>query len=194
MDKKALESMIEKSCSRSFKKALIDITSAAKKTGRDYYKETESLLYKYPVLKQKVIEDEKDILDGEIRLKSKSKDIIKFGGNGGTNTPEDEVLEEYLRSRRASMERTKLRVREIERGIDRFRKDRYFRIIELKYGIPPKDFDWNFDDLSERLSEIEILSIEEIALDMECCISTIKRNRNRLVNSLKVAIFGGDAM
>ncbi|HEY9059318.1 MAG TPA: hypothetical protein VIO64_02260 [Pseudobacteroides sp.] len=193
MDKKALETIVEKGCSRSFKRVLVELTSAVNKASRDYYKETESLLYKYSVLKQKVIEDERDIQEGEIRLKEKSKDIIRFSGNGGAKPPEDQVAEEYYRSRRASMERTKLRVKEIERGIDRFRSDRYFRIVELKYGIPPENFDWEGENLSQRLAEFEPLSVEEIALELGCGESTVKRNRNRLVNALKVAIFGGDA-
>lgn len=193
MDKKALETIVEKGCSRSFKKVLVEITTAVSKASRDYYKETESLLYKYSVLKQKVIEDDRDIQEGEIRLKEKSKDIIKFNSSGGGRPPEDQVAEEYYRSRRASMERTRLRVKEIERGIDRFRSDRYFRVIELKYGIPPEEFDWESENLSERLKEFETLSIEEIAAELGCGESTVKRNRNRLVNAIKVAIFGGDA-
>jgi hypothetical protein len=114
--------MIEKGCSRSFKKALIDIYISCKKDWQRLLQETEKPSLQIRCSEAEVIEDEKDILEGEIRLKIKIKGHYKVWRNGGTNTPEDEVLEEYLRSRRASMERTKLRVREIERGIDRFRR------------------------------------------------------------------------
>ncbi|GEM_PF-691242 len=191
-----IQAIVEKSFKKEVSKAVNTISSAlniAEEGKKNYFKETETLLYNYAVLKLKVIEDARELENGGPQLKGKSKDIVRFSAKGGSRLPEDVVAEEYYNSRRASMERTRLRVKDIERGLNKIRASRYYRVIELKYGIPPEDFDWDSEDASDNLKQYEPITIKEISEIIPCDESTVKRNRNKLVNTLKIAIFGGDA-
>jgi hypothetical protein len=175
-----ISQMFQKEVNKAAEK-LIEANRQVEEEQKNYFKETEKLLYNYSALKLKVVQDEED-----------SKDIIRFSTVKGDKTPEEIVQEEFERSKRASVERTKLRVKEIERGLDRIRSNKYYRVVELKYGIPPKSFKWDSSNASEKLQEYQPLSIEEIAAKIDCDDATVKRHRSRLVNAIKIAIWGLD--
>ena len=82
--------------------------------------------------------------------------------------------ERYIADRMESMERTRREIQRIERALETIQDDEYYEIIPLKYWdqIPPAE-------IADRL----------------CCDErTYRRHKNRLVNKLKVVLFGADAL
>ena len=169
---------INQSISKQIKKSVEAILEAGKQVDegqRNYYSATEKLLYSYPALKLKVAQDEDDLSNGIIYTGAKkSKDIAHFSSSRGMRPPEEQVQEELERSRRASMERTQLQVTRIDRALEIIQEDPYYQIIPLKY----------FDGMSP----------EDIANLLSCDERTYRRNRSRLVNKLKIVLFGADAL
>lgn len=82
----ALQSIFEKSFRKEMGKAIEAIRESDKKAAevqRNYYKDTEILLYSYPSLKIKVAQDEEDLNNGQVQIQTKSKDIIRYHSNSG---------------------------------------------------------------------------------------------------------------
>ena len=82
--------------------------------------------------------------------------------------------ERYIAERKASMERTKREIQRIDRALETIQDDPYYDIIPLKY--------W------------DLLQPAEIAERLNCDERTLYRHKNRLVNKLKVVLFGADAL
>lgn len=167
--------MVDASIDKAVKRAVTAIIEANKKIEaeqRNYFKDTEKLLYSLPALKLKAEQDEEDIKNNRIVRKRKSTDIVRFSGITGLQKDMDE--DEYTENRQASLERTKMEIKRIERALEIIEHDEYYPIIPLKY------FDnCTMEDIAERLDRDE---------------STIRRNKNRLINKLKVLLFGADAL
>lgn len=174
---KEVLSIIKKSVDEAVKKATDALIKAKKDSEpiqRNYFKETERLLYSLPALKLKVAQDEEDLKNGLIKPKAKSKDIVRpIKGSTGEYDPETQNAN-YIQQRLDSMERTKREIQRIERALETIQDDEYYDIIPLKYwdGIPAA----------------------EIAARLNCEERTIYRHKNRLLNKLKVVLFGADAL
>jgi RNA polymerase sigma factor (sigma-70 family) len=166
--------IIKKSVDEAVKKAAEAIMKANAEMEtwqRNYFKETERLLYSLPALRIKVSQDEEDLQNGQMILKQRSKDVVILSGAGGNHhDPEND----YIERRKASMERTKREIQRIERALETIQDDEYYDIIPLKY----------WDNLSPA----------EIAERLNCDERTYRRHKNRLVNKLKVVLFGADAL
>jgi len=168
--------IIRKSVDAAVKKAaeaIIRVNKEIEASQRDYFKETERLLYSLPALKLKVAQDEEDLREGLLKLKEKSKDVICPSKFYGPNDPEAREAQ-YINDRMASMERTKREIQRIERALETIQDDEYYEIIPMKY--------WDG------------LSPTEIAERLNCDERTFYRHKNRLVNKLKVVLFGADAL
>jgi RNA polymerase sigma factor (sigma-70 family) len=169
--------LIKKTVDEATKKAAEAIMKANAEIDagqRNYFKETERLLYSLPALKLKVAQDEDDLRNGQVKFREKSRDIVKPSrGGGGTFDPEARE-ERYIADRKESMERTKKEIQRIERALETIEDDEYYDIIPLKYwdNLPPA----------------------EIAERLHCDERTYRRHKNRLVNKLKVVLFGADAL
>ena len=142
---------------------------------RNYFRETERLLYSLPALRLKVAQDEEDLENGLMMPKERSKDIVCPTGSSsyGPHDPLSQA-ERYIAERKASMERTKREIQRIERALETIQDDPYYDIIPLKY--------W------------DLLQPAEIAERLNCDERTYRRHKNRLVNKLKVVLFGADAL
>ncbi len=142
--------------------------------GKNYFKETEILLYNYPALKLKVAQDEEFLYNPDAEAtpdKRKSKDIVRFSSSSRGHGLD---IDRYTQGVKSSMMRTKQEVLRIERALETIKEDAYYCIIEYKY------FDeMNFQDIAEQLDKDE---------------STCRRNKNRLINKLKIMLFGADAL
>jgi hypothetical protein len=175
--KPEVQRIIKTSVNQAVKQATKVIMAANEErelSERNYFRDTEKLLYSYPALKLKVAQDEEDLASGEAFIKTeKSSDIICFSP-GATRLPDDQIQQELERSRRASMERTRRQVRRIERALESIKDDQYYEIIPMKY--------W------------DNLSTEEMAVKFECEVRTVQRNKNRMVNKIKLILFGSDAL
>ena len=166
--------IIKKTTDEAVKKVVQAIMKANREfdaAQRNYFKETERLLYSLPALRLKVAQDEEDLKNGQIILKQRSKDVVTLSGAGGNHhDPEND----YIERRKASMERTKREIQRIERALETIQDDEYYDIIPLKY--------W------------DLLPPAEIAERLNCDERTFYRHKNRLVNKLKVVLFGADAL
>jgi hypothetical protein len=170
-----LQKMLEKSVRKEIFKALESMRESDKITSdaeRNYFKDTEMLLYSYPSLKISIAQVEEDLSNGELQIHAKSKDIVRYTGN--TDFFREVDKDEFLQKRMVSMERTKSEVRRIEAALETIKNDRYFKIIPLRY--------W------------EQLEPEMIAETLYCDERTYRRHRNRLVNKLKIVLFGAEAL
>jgi RNA polymerase sigma factor (sigma-70 family) len=171
-----IQKIISASIDQSVKKAVNAIIAANEQVEagqRNYFKETEKLLYSLPALKLSVAEYEEDIQTGKlIATREKSKDVIRYSPNrsGSNGLHPDEVYNSKL----ASIERTRRQIQRIERALETVSDDQYFDIIPLKY--------------------FDCLQPDEIANRMNCDERTYRRHKNRLINKLKVVLFGADAL
>ena len=169
--------IIRKSVDEAVKKAAEAVIRANKEfdaNQRNYFKETERLLYSLPALRLKVAQDEEDLKNGLVLPPEKSRDIVKPSrGGGGTFDPEARE-ERYIELRKESMERTKKEIARIERALETIQDDEYFDIIPMKY--------W------------DLMQPAQIAEALHCDERTFYRHKNRLINKLKVVLFGADAL
>ena len=170
--------IIKKSVDEAVKKAAEAIIQANKEldaSQRNYFKETERLLYNYPALKLKLAQDEEDLANGLVHPKERSKDIVcvSKGSGYGPHDPLSQA-ERYIAERKASMERTKREIQRIERALETVQDDEYYDIIPMKY--------W------------DLVQPAQIAERLHCDERTCRRHKNRLVNKLKVVLFGADAL
>lgn len=153
--------------------AIIEANRQAEEYQRNWFKETERLLYSYPALKLKVAQDEEVLKDPAAILlpAGKSKDIVRFSSHGGSCGMD---LDVYTESRKASMLRTLREVQRIERALETIQEDQYYDIVPLKY--------------------FDLVQGEQIAEAMNCDERTYRRHKNRLVNKIKIILFGADAL
>ena len=137
------------------------------------YKKTELMLYNYKNFLDAVKQKEEDIeYIKKNGLPGKSQSIVINSGCG-CNSTQDKYM--------ALIEKYELEKKEIERNITRINnallklnKDKYYKIIELKY----------LSKENER-----ILSDEELASILLKDRTTISRNRKRLINRLSHILF-----
>ena len=174
---KEVLNIIRKSVDEAVKKSVDAIIRANKEFEagqRNYFKETERLLYSLPALQLKVAQDEEDLKNGLVLPPEKSRDIVK-PSQGGYRMHDPEAREErYIAERKESMERTKREIQRIERALETIQDDEYYDIIPMKY--------W------------DLMQPAQIAEALHCDERTYRRHKNRLVNKLKVVLFGADAL
>jgi len=166
---------LTKVLSKEVKKALESVISEKEKEEaekRDFYKDTERLLYSYPLLKLKIAQDEEFLFDPDsiVIPPEKSKDIVKYKSGSGR----DLDLTEITNNLKRNMMRTRQEVIRIERALETIQDEKYYEIIPMKY----------FDGVA----------VEDIAEKFEVDDRTIRRNKSRLVNKIKVIIFGSDSL
>lgn len=170
---KAISQTVDNTLDKNVKKAVEKILGAKESTinGRDYFKDTERLLYSYPDLKLKLAMDEEELNNNQMVQKRKSADIVRFGGSG--KRPDDPD-EEYLNSRMVSINRTKKEVERIDKALDTISDEPKYTIIPMKY--------------------FKNKTMEEISEALACDERTVRRNKNRLINRLKIIFFGAEAL
>ena len=169
--------IIRKSVDEAVKKAaeaIIRVNREFDVAQRNYFKETERLLYSLPALRLKVAQDEEDLQNGLVKFRERSRDVIK-PSQGGYGPSDPEAKEErYIADRMESMERTKREIRRIERALETIQDDEYYDIIPLKY--------W------------DLVQPAVIAEALHCDERTFYRHKNRLINKLKIILFGAEAL
>lgn len=149
--------------------------SEEEKQKRDYYRETEKLLYNYPNLQAKVESDEEFLFNPDAIAtpkKNRSKDIIIYSTKGNGSHGLD--IDRYTQGVKSSMMRTRAEVERIERALKVIADDDYFEIIPMKY--------------------FKGMTFREIADEFNCEEKTIGRNRTRIIQRLMVLLFGADAL
>ena len=169
--------IIRKSVDEAVKKSVDAIIRANKEfdaAQRNYFKETERLLYSLPALRLKVAQDEEDLRNGLVSSPEKSRDVVRSSTSGYRQYDPEAREERYIAERKEIMERTKKEIARIERALETIQDDEYYDIIPLKY--------W------------DLVQPQAIAEALHCDERTFYRHKNRLVNKLKVVLFGADAL
>lgn len=166
---------IEKIIRKTVEETIKEINKRPVQQERNYFKDTEKLLYAYPALKLQIKEIEKDIKDlQEEGYTEKSKDIVMMPTGGGQVLTKKEIQEQRIKNRQDSLARTQREVNRIERALKQIEDDPGYGVIEKKY------FGGKTND--------------EIAEDLSYSVRTVIRHKNRLINKLKVMLFGVDAL
>ncbi|OXS26390.1 MAG: hypothetical protein BI182_08310 [Acetobacterium sp. MES1] len=142
---------------------------------RSTFKKTESLLYNYPKFKQ-IIKEREEVLSCESSFfpKGKSADIVRYSKQPQGSKDIEEIIKEKHDAYELSLERTKRSVKLIDDALGKLNDDPYYEIIPAKY--------------------FEIKTHEQIAEMFGKDISTITRNKSRLVNELKIILFSDEAI
>lgn len=140
------------------------------------FQKTETLLYNYNGLKSSVGEKLKyiEMLKTE-GMDQKSKGITILPSNPQFDSRNEiEKRDDKVEKLYQSMEKTNEYLQVIDNALMKISKDPYFEIIRMKY----------FDEMTR----------EDIACDLGVDVSTVTRNKNRLINSMRISLFSDDAM
>lgn len=137
------------------------------------YKMTEKRLYRYAVLCRRIVENKREIeelsdmnLDA---LRRTSKSFVSLLRSGMRVDPIDahEAQVAMLKSYIAADEHE---VRQIRRALRFVRNDPYYMVVECRY--------------------FKAMTDENTAELLKCSLSTVRRNRTRLVRSIADALYG----
>jgi len=140
------------------------------------FQKTETILYNYNNFKD-VIENKYKQIDTIIVTGSnkKSSSITTFSKNNVMeNKLEAERAEEQIAKIEQSIITTNNFIKMIDDAVYKLKNDKYYKIINLKY--------------------FEGKTREEIAEMYDCDARTITRNKNRLINKLKIDLFSDEAI
>lgn len=140
------------------------------------FQKTENLLYNYNNFLA-AIKDKGDQIKAiqAAGLPKKSKSITVFSGSTSMNTDSEiERIEDKLEALRSSILLTRKFIEIIDAALDKIKDDPYFEIIDLKY--------------------FKGCSREDIADYFEVDVSTITRNKNRLIDTLKIILFSDEVI
>lgn len=161
-------------CSSSMTLLKFQKGNLMKDNKRSTFKKTESLLYNYPKFKQ-IIKEREEVLSNEFSFfpKGKSADIVRYSKQQGSKDI-DAIIKEKHDAYELSLERTKRSVKLIDDALVKIIDDPYYEIIPAKY--------------------FESKTHEQIAEMFGKDISTITRNKSRLVNELKIILFSDEAI
>lgn len=141
------------------------------------YAKTESVLYKYPILK-KGIQERKDQI-AELQLygvPQRSKSVTIFSGNSGyvDFKSEYEKQEDMIDQIQKKILETEERLQPIEKALISVQNDPYFKIIELKYFNQKK--------------------ADQIASYFECDASTVQKHKNKILSKIKLHLFSEEVL
>lgn len=142
------------------------------------YKKTEMLLYNYHKFKEVISEKKEEIEEvKETGIKKGSKSIVRFNGTTGVTSSleiEEELVEDKIDKIKESIMYTDKCIKSIDKALKKIKSDKYYSIIEKKY--------------------FENKTLEDIAYELECDVSTVSRNKNRLVNELSIILFSDEVI
>lgn len=140
------------------------------------FQKTEILLYNYNNFKEAIKDKQEQIKNiKKMGVNKKSKSITTYSsGNYFDNKSEEEKSEDKIQDLENSIKITKNLISVIDKSLEKLHDDEYFKIINLKY--------------------FENKKYEEIAELLEVDVSTVSRNKNRLINMLKIYLFSDDVI
>ena len=140
------------------------------------FQKTEQLLYNYMNFKQ-VIADKQKIIE-QIKqegIQKRNKSIVNFTGNYQLDTRNDfEKAEEQIEALENSILITKRYIAIIDDALSKISNDKYYDLIRMKY--------------------FEGKTREEIAEHFDVDVATVSRNKNRLINILKIYLFSDEVI
>ncbi|KAF5049501.1 hypothetical protein DSECCO2_439050 [anaerobic digester metagenome] len=171
--------IIEQTAQTTAEKVVLEFQKKGmlKDSKQSAFQKTEILLYNYGSFQDAV--KEKKLQIKEVRshgIKHKSKSITSFSsGNNFSNQKDyDELEEEKILQLESSIKITKNLILVIDKALEKLHDDPYYEIIKLKYFEKKKG--------------------DEIAEYFNVETSTVSRNKNRLINVLKIYLFSDDVV
>lgn len=142
------------------------------KRKNDVFKNTESVLYNYNTIKETISQRRNQINDlKKYGLPKKSKSITSVSQNTVV-IEENDLLDLTIKNIEKSIIKTKVILNYIDNILSKFKSDPYYEILRLKY----------FDKKTH----------EEIAEYYKKDVATVSRNKNRLINEIKVYLMPND--
>jgi hypothetical protein len=173
-----LSMIINRTSEQTAEKVIMELKKKGlmKKNNQTAFQKTEQLLYNYKNFKNAVALKEEEIeIIKKHGLREKSKSVVILTGSNGINTDSVmEKVEDKINSISESIMVTKKFINIIDSALMEIKSDGYYKLIELKY--------------------FEGKTHEEIAYIFDKDVSTITRNKNRLVNKLKIILFSDDVV
>lgn len=147
---------------------------------KNTYLRTEQLLYLLPKLKSAInhnksrINELKEYLTKGIEIKSSNGIHVVSNSISISSTKESsaDLIEKEINLLNQRNYIINTQIKWLNGILINFKSDKYYKVLELKY--------------------FENKTLEEMAEFLECDISTITRNKNRLINELKVLLFPND--
>lgn len=177
---------LEKTINKAAKETAEEVISLLKNNrmindSKNYYKKVEKILYNYNNLKEAIKEKDEEIEElKQYGLREKSKSVTMYGGSGGIE--EDKFLAnmERYQEKMARYEYEKKEIirylARIDRALNKIKKSKYYKIIELKYLKPC--------EINEKR-----ISNEELAKIFDVDRRTIERNKSKLINNIATILF-----
>lgn len=141
------------------------------------FQKTETLLYNYNNFKSAIDDKIEQINEiKQVGIRKKSNSIKTFSGSQQTYEmkSDSDKADEKIESIEQSIQTTKNFIKIIDGAIDMLKDDPYFDIIRMKY--------------------FEGKSRECMAEYFEVDVSTISRNKNRLINLLQIRLFSDEVI
>ena len=155
------------------KKAIEGARTQTSQTKREYYSNTERLLYSFEKLKVKIETDKQDIED----LKAEQHNTSTWHEIRPQEGPDldDEVRHmQKVRNRERAMLRTLKMIERVERNLKIIEDDQYYQVIPKIY-------------FQKKVRD-------EVAKEMFCSTKTVRRHQKRLINDLSILFYGADAL
>lgn len=171
-----LEEMLKKVVGDATEKTLqAGYTAAKLETKREFnsFRATEERLRALPAIRAK-LEDDRDRLDEMEKYgeKRRSPDLIRYM-RGGTRVNKDQIEAAVLQNLEAEIAADEWEIRMIEKALEMVRGDVYYLAIPRKY--------------------FEMVKDAQVAKELHCDETTVRRNRNRLVRQIAVRLYGSQA-
>ena len=141
------------------------------------FQKTETLLFNVNNFKAVIKDKEAEIAElRQFGMRKKSTSITSFSGNTGLIEvkTDAEKVDERIEMIEFSIATTRGFIKIVESAIDTLKDDPYYDLIRLRY--------------------FEGHTMEEIAEHFECDVSTVSRNKNRLVNLLQIRLFSDEVI
>lgn len=140
---------------------------------KDTFRGVEKVLYSYSKLKAS-IDDKQEYIE-ELKthgLRKRSGSVIAPPQEGGVRQSQEEVIESLISTITKDIIKTELALQHIERAVNKLADDEYYEIIDMKYN--------------------QNETLETIAEYFERSVPTIHRQKNRLIEKLRMDLFTGD--
>jgi len=138
------------------------------------YPATERRLYALPDIKEKVNKAREHLRDlADHGRQGHSKDICRFQFSG-QRLSEEEIVDALTKDIQATIAKNIREIEEVEDALAPLTRDPYYRALEAKY----------FEQIPD----------DNLAAELNCDASTVRRNRARLVRRVAVRLYGADAL
>jgi len=173
-DTKIIESYIDEAVKRTASE--LKRQGLLKDNRQSPFQKTETLLYNYNNFKAAIADKFEQINTIKSEgIPKKSPSITSFSGSATYEVKSDsDKADEKIESLECSIQTTRNFIKVIDSAIDMLKDDPYFDVIRMKY--------------------FEGKTREDIAEHYLVDVSTISRNKNRLVNMLQIRLFSDEVI